>query len=172
MTATPTGRREWRDGTSYVVLERSFEAPIEAVWAAVTEPARMSRWIGTWTGDPRTGEVKFRMGFEGDDAPDEPMTIDECDPPRRLATRHTIPGGDDFVWRLELDLDEVDGVTTLTFAQVMGDPDIAENVGPGWDYYLDRLVAVEAGRDPADLVWEDYYPAQAEFYSAAFARAT
>ena len=172
MTTTPTGRREWRDGTSYLVLERTFRAPIAAVWAAVTEPERLARWIGTWSGDPATGEVVFRMLFEGDSAPDEPMTIDECDPPRRLATRHRIPGGDDFEWRLELDLVERDGVTTLTFAQVMDDPEIADNVGPGWDYYLDRLVAVEDGRDPAEHDFDDYYPAQAGFYRAAFGRAT
>jgi uncharacterized protein YndB with AHSA1/START domain len=168
VTAPPTGRREVRNGTSYLVMERTFRAPISAVWAAVTEPERLARWIGTWTGDPTTGEVAFRMLYEGEGAPDEPMTIDECDPPRRLATRHHIPGGDDFVWRLELDLAEAGGVTTLTFAQVMEDPDIAENVGPGWDYYLDRLVAVEEGRDPSAYNFDDYYPAQAGFYREAF----
>ena len=144
-----TGRSEVRDGTTYLVLDRTFEAPIESVWAAVTEPDRLARWIGTWTGDPASGQVDFRMLFEGEDAPDEVFSIDECDPPRRLATRHQIPGND-FVWRLELDLTERDGVTTLTFAQVMEDPEVAENVGPGWEYYLDRLVAAEAGRRPSD----------------------
>ncbi len=42
-----------------------------------------------------------------------------------------------------LDLAEVDGVTTLTFGQSLPDPAWAESVGPGWDYYLDRLVAAE-----------------------------
>ena len=39
--------------------------PIESVWAAVTEPERLARWIGTWTGDPASGQVDFRMLFEG-----------------------------------------------------------------------------------------------------------
>ena len=59
--APPAGRREVRDGTSYVVLRRTFHAPVEDVWAAVTEPERLARWIGTWTGDPASGEVAFRM---------------------------------------------------------------------------------------------------------------
>ncbi len=50
MSVTPTGRREIRDGVSYVVLERTFDAPVDAVWAAITEPVRLERWIGTWQG--------------------------------------------------------------------------------------------------------------------------
>jgi uncharacterized protein YndB with AHSA1/START domain len=165
--APPAGRREVRDGTSYVVFTRSFLAPIAAVWAAVTEPERLGRWIGTWTGDPASGEVAFRMTAEGEDVAEETYRIEVCEPPRRLVTRSSV-GDDGTEWLLELDLAESDGVTTLTFAQVMADPEVAENVGPGWDYYLDRLVAAEAGRDVAEVVWDDYYPARAGHYRAAF----
>ena len=167
----PTGRREERDGTSYVAYTRTFAAPIEDVWAAVTEPERLVRWIGTWEGDPASGRVSFRMTAEGDDVAPETYRIEVCEPPRRLVTESGGSGPDDpdgMVWRLELDLEERDGVTTLTFAQVMSDPAVAESVGPGWDYYLDRLVAAEDGRDVAGVVWDDYYPAQADFYRGAF----
>src|SRR3990170_2940458 len=60
-TPTPTGRREERSGRQFLVMERRFEAPIDAVWAAITEPERLARWIGTWTGDPASGAVDFRM---------------------------------------------------------------------------------------------------------------
>lgn len=166
-TVSPTGRREDRGGTSYVAYTRTFAAPIEDVWAAVTEPGRLERWIGTWSGDPASGEVAFRMTAEGEDAPEERFQIDVCEPPRRLVTR-SRSGDDPTVWQLELDLAEADGVTTLTFAQVMADADLAENVGPGWDYYLDRLVAAEAGQPVSGIVWDDYYPAQAGFYRSAF----
>jgi hypothetical protein len=77
-------------------------------------------------------------------------------------------GPDDATpWRHELDLAEADGVTVLTFGQrVDGIP--VDSVGPGWDYYLDRLVAVHAGRDPAGVVWDDYYPSLADHYRAGF----
>ena len=169
MSSTPTGRRELRDGTPYVVYTRTFAAPIEDVWAAVTEPERLVRWIGTWAGDPASGEVAFRMTAEGEDAPEERYRIDVCEPPRRLVTRSWV--GDDtdtMVWQLELDLTESDGVTTLTFGQVMADPAMAESVGPGWDYYLDRLVAAESGREVSAVVWDAYYPAQSDFYRGAF----
>ena len=54
-TARATGHREDRDGTPYVVFERTFAAPIADVWAAVTESDRLVRWIGRWTGDPASG---------------------------------------------------------------------------------------------------------------------
>ena len=35
-------------------------------------------------------------------------------------------------------------------------------VGPGWEYYLDMLVASRAGEPLPDF--DDYYPAQAAYY--------
>ena len=91
-TPRATGRREDRDGTAYLVFERTFRAPVEDVWAAVTAPERLERWIGTWTGDPASGSVAFRMTAEGEGAPEEEMVIRECDPPRRLAVTSRVGG--------------------------------------------------------------------------------
>ena len=171
MTTNPTatGRREERDGRAYVVLTRTFRAPVEDVWAAVTEPERLARWIGTWSGDPKEGEVEFQMLFEGD-GPPETFTIDSCEPPHhlRITTSMQKEDGATESWRLQVDLDETDGTTTLTFAQDVPDPAMAKDVGPGWEYYLDRMVAAEAGEDPAGLVWDDYYPSLSAHYLAAF----
>lgn len=163
--AHPTGRRETRGGHEVLVFTRRFAAPAEDVWAAVTEPDRLARWVGTWEGDPADGWVGFRMTAEGEDAPAERMWIDECDPPRRLATHSTTPNGS---WYLELVLEESDGSTTLSFAQRMTDPAVAADVGPGWDYYLDRLVAAETGTDVAAVDFTDYHPADSEYYRALF----
>jgi hypothetical protein len=71
-------------------------------------------------------------------------------------------------WQLELDLVEAGGITTLTFTQPDIDPAVADSVGPGWEYYLDRLVAVETGSDVAAVDFDrDYYPAMAEHYRHA-----
>ncbi|GAA0974407.1 hypothetical protein ENKNEFLB_02323 [Nocardioides aquaticus] len=164
-----TGRREVRQGTSYVVYTRTFVAPIHDVWAAVTEPERLERWIGTWTGDPVTGEVDFYMTAEGEDVQPERYRLEVCTPPTRLVARTWADEEPDTVWHLELDLAESEsGVTTLTFAQAMTDPDIAENVGPGWDYYLDRLVGAERGEGADSVHWDDYYPALADHYRREF----
>ncbi len=152
----PFGRREERAGRPSVVLERSFRAPIEDVWAAVTEPERLARWIGTWTGDPASGSVQFLMTAEGDDVAAESATILDCDPPRRLELQWAseAPGG--WTWHVEIGLVEHDGSTTLTFAQHVPDRATGRDVGPGWEYYLDRLVAAESGGDASTVRWADY----------------
>jgi uncharacterized protein YndB with AHSA1/START domain len=166
----PTGRREHRDGQEYLVIERRFAAPIDAVWAAVTEPERLSRWIGTWTGDPARGSVDFRMLYEGEGAAVEVFTIHECEAPRRLSVTSRAPyeGDPPVDWHVTLDLSEADGVTTLRFGQSVPDAPMAESVGPGWEYYLDRLVAAESGDDPSAVDFDDYYPAQSEHYRSEF----
>ncbi|KQR12149.1 SRPBCC family protein [Cellulomonas sp. Leaf334] len=168
MTPSATGRRETRDGHDSVVFERVFRAPLESVWAAVTESDRLERWVGTWTGDPTTGSVLFRMNAEGDDAKPETFTIHECDPPHRVSLTSQVVG-EQNVWHFLLELTEDAGTTTLTFSQSVPDAETATGVGPGWDYYLDRLVAAETGGDVAALDFDDYYPALSDHYRAVFA---
>ena len=75
----------------------------------------------------------------------------------------------DEVWLLELDLTHADGTTTLTFCQPGVTREQVGGVGPGWDYYLDRLVDVETGADPSQRDFErDYYPATSDHYVTQF----
>jgi uncharacterized protein YndB with AHSA1/START domain len=158
----PTGAIVERDGLLVLVQTRTFDAPVEDVWAAVTEPDRLARWIGTWTGDPASGSVQFRMLFEEGHEGD-PMTIRVCEPPHRL---HVTSRVGDQEWLLELDLSHADGVTTLTFSQPGIAPEQVGDVGAGWEYYLDRLVDAETGADPARRDFErDYYPAMAAYFT-------
>lgn len=167
----PTGTRHEHDGRTFVEFTRTFHAPIEDVWAAVTESDRLARWIGSWTGDPTEGEVQFRMGFEGDEAVPERMQIDACEAPHLLRLTSTVltEDAEQRQWRFRIDLSEADGTTTLRFAQDVPDQELAQGVGPGWDYYLDRLVLAETGGDPAAAVWDDYYPALKQHYADLFA---
>ena len=166
-TTTQLGRRETRGGAEHLVLTRTFVAPLDDVWAACTDPERMQRWIGTWRGDPSSGEVAFRMTAEGEDVPEEVYVVDACEPPRRFVvrSREAAPFSEDasgprVTWQLTLELTETDGVTTLTFTQVVPDgplgADVAASVGPGWDYYLDRLGAALDGADVGGVVFEPY----------------
>jgi uncharacterized protein YndB with AHSA1/START domain len=165
---TPTGRIVEQDGRHVLVQTREFRAPIEDVWAAVTEPERLARWIGTWTGDPTSGSVRFQMLFEGEEHEGEDMEIRVCEPPRRL---HLTSRVGEEVWLLELDLTHADGVTTLTFSQPGVTEEQVGGVGPGWDYYLDRLVDAETGADPGQRTW-DHYAATAAHYTEQYAQGT
>lgn len=179
MTTTPFGHRGHRGDTDQLVFTRTFLAPLGDVWAACTEPERMQRWIGTWTGDPASGEIAFRMTAEGDDVPEEVYDVQECEPPRRFAVRgrdgasfSADGSGPRVVWEHTLELSEADGVTTLTSTQAVPDgpvgTDMAASVGPGWDYYLDRLVAAVTGADPVDIAWPPY-EGRSEHYRTLFA---
>ena len=162
MTPTTSGRRDEREA-GWVVLPRTFRMPRDEVWKAVTEPERLERWIGTWSGDPAEGRVSFRMTAEGEDIPANDYVITGCRPTEHLGLEADAAG---MHFEFRLDLSEEDGVTTLLFAQRMSDPEVASSVGPGWEYYLDRLVAAETGGDVADVKWDDYYPALADDYRA------
>lgn len=165
-TPAPAGRLEDGPNGRELLLERSFRAPIEDVWAAVTESERLERWIGRWEGDPRTGRVSFQPTAEGEDALSEEVEILDCQAPQRLAVI-TSTGGQR--WRLRLDLSHADGITRLVFAMLIEDDETIGEVGPGWEYYLDRLAAALDDGDPAGIDWDDYYPATRDYYRGLLA---
>jgi len=162
MTIPATGHIV-RNGSGHdIVIERTFRAPIEDVWKSIVDPERMNRWIGTWSGEAGAGKrVQFTMTAEEGAAPEE-MLIHRCDAPRHLDVE-SFQGGTS--WRLSASLMESDGVTTLVFRQsVELDDEGASSYGPGWEYYLDRLVAVREGTEFAG--WDEYYPAQVPYWEA------
>lgn len=164
MSVNPTGRIERTpEGGAVLVVTRDFPSEPDVVWAAISESDRLARWIGTYSGDPASGRVLLQMNAEGE-APAEAVDIDECDPPRLLAV--TSHSGSN-VWKLRLTLTAIAGGTRLTFTQPDIDPVEAESVGPGWEFYLDRLVAAESGGDVSVIDFDrDYYPAMLEYYRA------
>lgn len=161
MKPEPTG--VIRDGNR-IAFTRTFAATVEDVWASVTEPDRLARWYGTWTGHPSTGQISVTMTSEDDHAGD-PVSIRVCDPPQRLGL--TLTGGGE-AWQLDLEVDDIGGgKSTLTLVQTFSEPDIIPMVGPGWDFYLDRLVAAETGSNVEAIDFDaDYYPAMEEHYRA------
>jgi uncharacterized protein YndB with AHSA1/START domain len=156
MSPTPTGRLSGHD----LVLTRRFRAPIDDVWASVTEPERTARWFGGWEGDGRPGgAIKVQM-IQEEGRPWIDMTVDACEAPRRLAI--SSPG--EHGWRMELALTEAAGVTELRFTHYLTSTAAVGDYGPGWEFYLDALVAAREGT-PAP-VFTDYYPAQQAYFAA------
>jgi uncharacterized protein YndB with AHSA1/START domain len=160
MNPKPTGRLLRTDEGRDLVLTRSFRAPIEDVWASITESERTARWFASWTGEPGPGStIRATLQFE-EGKPETDMTIDACEPPRHVAvSSHDVYG----TWHLEATLAERDGVTELTFVQHLDDGVGLGEVGPGWEYYLDRLVfsREESTSEPS---FDDYYPSQKAYY--------
>jgi uncharacterized protein YndB with AHSA1/START domain len=155
MTDSPDDRRgvvtPEPGGGRRLVFRRSWPDPIEDVWSALTEPGRTTRWIGRYTGPSGSGaQGVFTMTAEAE-AFEAPMTIVECDPPRRLVLQWTEP----MWWRVELDLTVEDGRTVLVFTQVLPTDEGVADVAMGWHWYLDRLDAELTGR-PQPGEWDDF----------------
>jgi uncharacterized protein YndB with AHSA1/START domain len=159
MNPTPTGRLVRTPEGRDLVITRTFRAPIEDVWASITEPERTVRWFGPWSGEAGPGKtIRYTMAFE-EGGPEMEMTIVACEPPKHLAVSAVYEWGG---WHLEAHLSEAEGVTELRFVQHLDPETDVGNVGPGWEYYLDNLVA---SREGAPLpTFTDYYPSQKEYY--------
>ncbi|MCM0674794.1 SRPBCC family protein, partial [Micromonospora phytophila] len=142
-----------------LLLRRSFRAPVEDVWASITEPERSARWFGPWKGDAGPGRtISVQMAYE-EQAPWCDVLIEACEPPRRLVVSMLDEHG---AWRIELLLSAADGITELRFVQHLDNEDAIGEVGPGWEYYLDMLVAARTGAPKPDF--DAYYPAMKPYF--------
>lgn len=159
MTPIPTGRIVRTQHGRDLVIVRTFRAPIEDVWASITEPERTARWFADWSGDAGPGRnISYTLTFEPGAVPKE-MTIEACEPPRHLSVRAVDDYGN---WHLEAHLNEANGVTELRFTQHLDGGTSVGEVGPGWEFYLDNLAAARDGSPLPDF--NDYYPAQKQYY--------
>jgi uncharacterized protein YndB with AHSA1/START domain len=145
-----------------VLIRRRYDAAVEDVWAACTEPGRLDRWFLPVTGDLRVGGTfSLRDNAHGE--------ILRCEPPRLLTV--TWVYGDRAVDEVELRLqagEDGDTVLELEHASVSRlveldgrwvDPvlnDAATGIwgqGTGWElplvYGLPRYLAREVPDVPA-----------------------
>ena len=156
MSKQPTGHLRGTD----LVLTRSFKASIEDVWESITKSERTERWFGRWEGDARPGGlIRVWMVFEKGDASTE-AEINTCEAPHHLELTTRGPYGS----HLEIKLREVSGVTELEFTHHLKNLDGVGDFGPGWEYYLDNLVASRTGDTLP--TFEEYYPSQKAYYVA------
>ncbi len=147
------------DGRQRLEFRRSWPDPVEDVWAALTEPERLARWIGTYDGERAVGATgTFTMTHEEQPA-GQPMTIVACDPPHRLTVRWEDPEA----WQVDLELSTEGGRTVLRFVQVFGaDADVVD-YALGWHWYLDTFGAeVEGTSGPGG--WETFLAATGPAY--------
>ena len=141
MTVTTPGGEVIRDAEG-IRLEfvRTFPDPIDRVWAAITDPDELSKWYGTWRGDPSTGRIELASDEGGGEF--KSTEVVECDRPHKVAIVLSTPYGP---WPVSITLSESNGLTTLLFVHRLTEPYDPTSIGPGWHYYLDRLAAAING---------------------------
>ena len=122
-----------------VHMEDRYDTDITDLWSAITDPARVARWIAVVTGDFRLGgevQARFTSSWEG------PLRIEVCDAPHRLV----LSGAGDDKSVIEAVLTE-DGDGTRLVVEDRGLPAAdAPYHAAGWQVHLEDLDAHLSGR--------------------------
>lgn len=161
MTPTPTGQVISTAIGRDLVLERVLPGSVDDAWASITESDRLARWFCTWTGEPRVGAtLELTLVAEEGDAKSQAEIL-ACEPLTRLVVSTHDQGG---TWLLEATLTPIDSNhTRLRFVHHLDEGVKSEEVGPGWEYYLDALVAAMDGNPMPSF--DDYWPSLASAYA-------
>ena len=140
-----------------VLLRRGYDAPIDDVWDAVTQPDRIKRWFMPISGELRVGGSFQLEGNAGGE-------ILTCEPPRLLKVTFGAPTS---IVEVRLTPDG-DGDTVLELEHTVP-IEIAQSgagalyVGPGWDGALLGLGLFLRGEAVGDPVAAANSPEAQEF---------
>ena len=144
------------DGVGVVRMEDTYDTTAEDLWSALTDPARLARWIAEVKGQLAVGgafHATFTSGWEG------PGRVEECEPPHRLLL--TMSPGEDEETVIEAEL-VADGNRTWMWIEERGIPvpDLPGN-GAGWQAHVEDLASYLAGRERTDWRsrWKELIPA-------------
>jgi uncharacterized protein YndB with AHSA1/START domain len=130
-------------------MEDRFDAGVDDVWSALTDPTRLARWYGEVEGDLRLGgEYRARLfasGWEGTGR------VEACEPPQRLLVRiKDADEPDENVIEVTL---TADGDQTTVVWEERGMPlDLLSAYGAGVQLHVEDLGDHLAGRERRDDV--------------------
>ena len=133
------------EGVYDLRFERRYGLPIDTVWAALTEPARLADWLALATLDLRVGGAIVLDWPEMGDRLDG--VIVALDPPRLVAFTWSEPdGAPGSVVRWEL-REEPDGCRLLMTHTLVRSGYLLD-VGSGWHTILEDLPGAAVRRQP------------------------
>ena len=143
--------RKTGDDDYEIVFVRRLGKPIEKVWAALTDPARLADWFAQTEVDLRLGgEMRFRWALHGST---ETAVIVALDPPKLLAWATPIAEGRHSVvrWDLMSETGAVKKGTRLILTQTLIAPDDLLSIATGWHVHLYDLA--DAARRDTPGAW-------------------
>lgn len=153
---SPTGRR--------IVIELDAQSGVRHIWDAFTTAEGLRAWAGILRGTADSGDLRFAFLEEGLESASGSVQVHRCRPPYKFRlTADTEQGA----WDLGLDLSSRTGTKKITFIHELGASDDPGTIGPGWEYYLQRMLVHLEGGDVHSVKWDDYYPALAPTYAKA-----
>lgn len=147
-----------------VAFRRAYPTTVDDLWAAVTEPDRVRRWLGPVYGDLRVGgRYELRMGEDVADSDQNARgEVLECDPPRRLVVTWVFPSERETRVEVRILPDAAapadGGPRSVLELEHLGLSDeAARGYGGGWHACLDQLDDHVAGRPVRP--WDALYAA-------------
>jgi uncharacterized protein YndB with AHSA1/START domain len=140
-------------------MEDRFDTEIDDVWAALTQPSRLTSWYGEVEGDLRLGgEYRARLfssRWEGTGR------VEACEPPQRLLVR--IKDADEPDENVIEAMLSADGDQTIVVWEEPGMPlDLLSAYGAGVQIHVEDLADHLAGRERRDdskARWDELQPA-------------
>ncbi len=137
--------RRLEDGKGAVRMEDLYDADMDDLWSAVTDPPRLARWIAEVDGDCQLGgriHARFTSGWDG------PGRIDVCQAPHRLVV--TMAPGTSEETVIEATLVAEEDRTRLVVEERGIPIDELADHGAGWQAHVEDLTAHLDGRAAAD----------------------
>jgi uncharacterized protein YndB with AHSA1/START domain len=135
------------NGRGVIHVEDVYPTDIDDMWSAISQPARLKRWLVDIEGDTAIGgsfTTRFTSGFEGTGR------VDLCDQPHRLVV--TMFGDDDSTV-MEATLTP-EGAGTRLVIEERGLPlDEYAAHGSGWQAHVEDLALYLAGKEASN--WLD-----------------
>lgn len=176
-------QREVRDGRvpagegKTVLIRRTYPAPVEDVWDAITDPSRISRWFMPVTGDFRLGGKYQLEGNAGGE-------ILRCEPPRLLKVSWIFGDAEPGSSEVEVRLSAAGADATVFELEHSAtvDPGMWGQFGPGavgvgWDggllglgLHLTGVSLSKEERDawPTTLEGKEFFMASSRAWGVAF----
>ncbi|HYQ75818.1 SRPBCC family protein [Cellulomonas sp.] len=151
-------------GEASVTFRRRYPTDAADLWAAVTTPERLARWLGPVHGDLAPGGTyELRMGAD-EPGSDQNATgvVRSCDPPRSFAVEWCFPGERPSEVEVRVEPDGAGAVLVLVHTRL--EDAQAVGYGAGWHTSLDQLADHLAGAAVRD--WDARFAALLPAYRA------
>jgi uncharacterized protein YndB with AHSA1/START domain len=151
-------------GRGIVRMQDRYDTDIDDLWSALTDPHRLTRWLGEVEGDLRLGgefRARFADGYEGTGR------VEVCEPPRRLLLAMDAGQPEEGVIEVTL---AADSDQTVLVWEERGMPlDSLAAYGAGIQIHVEDLADYLAGREHSDLMtrFNELFPAYQELAASA-----
>lgn len=137
-------------------FRRNLPGVASELWQWVSSSEHTAQWFGPFE---RVSDAVVAVTMTAEEAgPPMEATITRCEPPHHLVI-------DTGMWVLELEV----GDGFISLFHVVESAEEAASIGPGWEFYMDRLAAAVLEEDVAAIDFENgYFPDMSQYFQSKY----